>query len=339
MRPLARLVLLAAVLAASAPPADAQLGRFLNRARAAVTGDSPAEAARPVDGSPLAAVDYGDMLDTRFYPQRGEFLFDSPGPEFVLFAPPGEVSGAFVVRDAGGDVIGRQQIGAVGETGSSAIGVLTINAAPRWEGALEDGGAYTYEIVLNRAVLGSIPFTVAVRDNGDPYDPVTSYVLDGPWRTHAYFDYEADRTDYQLFFNAWVSADDMPDHGVTEVSIRTDGQEVAWGHGYSDPTYGWSRVEYELFTPAARDTEFGRHRVNPVRWTIEDVTPGTYEIVVSSEAGPFRTFTIEGASGAFVDHPRSDLAYEPRARFLATRRMKGQNLNTAFRMVWIGPTE
>lgn len=351
MRPLSILVLL---LVLSVPPTDAQVGRLLNRARAAVSGgaDDARQAAadqargavdaapRAAAGRPLPAVDFGDLLDTRFFPLRGDFLFDSPGAEFVYFAQTSdEVNGAYVVRRADGEIIGGQRIGQIGITGSNAIQQLNTRGGPEWSARMEDGGAYSLDVVVDGALWGSIPFTVEVRDNGDPYDPQTSYVLDGPWRTHAYFEHETDRPDYLMHFNAWVGTDDAPSNVPTEVSIRKEGREVAFGHGFTNTTYGWHRVEHRLFDVSGRDDRFGRHKTNADSWTIQDVTPGTYEIVLSHEGGEIRRYEIEAGSGAFVEHPRSAIDHEPRHRFLGTRRVTGQNLRDAHTLYWIGPAE
>lgn len=54
---------------------------------------------------PAPAVDFANLLDTRFFPQQGEFLYATP-KAFLIFPPAGldpyDVDGAYLVRDAEG---------------------------------------------------------------------------------------------------------------------------------------------------------------------------------------------------------------------------------------------
>ena len=292
---------------------------------------------------PAPATDYGRLMQTRFFPQTGDVQFNSPVRSNVLFPPPiadpYSVAGAFVVRDAEGEIVGGQRIGQVTPTGSSAIVTAQTYGAPEWSGALRGGGRYTLDMVFENRLIGRVPFTVTSVASGDPFDPGETLVLEGPWRTHAYFRHETDRPDYIMYLDAWVGPDEMASNKQTEVSIRRGGQEVAWGYGFTNMTYGWGLVEYRLYDAGTRDTRAGyaRQTTNATSWTLSDVTPGPYEIVFSSEAGAFRTMTAEGGDGAFVHHARSALDYEPREYFLTPRRMVGQNLTTDATLYWIAP--
>lgn len=349
------LALIVTFLIVSAPSADAQLRGLINRARAAVSGgaEQAQEAAsravdRPparADGAPATAIDYASLLDMRFYPQRGTFGL---GDAFLLFPAPGllerdEIQSRYYIREASGREVVRHTVRTVEPTGSAAIARLSprSGAVDDFSNALEDGKSYTMDIEVYGDLVGSMPFSVTQTSNGDPYDPVTTMVLEGPWRTHAYFSHETDHPDRMMHLHAWVGVGEMESNKQTEVSIRRDGQEVAFGTGFSNMTYGWGHVEYDLYTADSRDRRgrYARYQAGDSRlWTIGDVTPGTYEIVFSSEeGGPFRTMTIEGGDGAFVPHPRSALDYEPRARFLTSRRMSGQNLDRNNALYWIAP--
>ncbi len=293
----------------------------------------------PAQAQPAPAVDYARFLDMRFLPQRGQFMFGSPTSDFLLFPPadldPYEVDGAYIVRDDEGNVLGRQALGTMQQTASAAFLKVGTRSGPTWSGTLQDGGSYALDLVLEGEAVGSILFTVSVSDSGDPFDPKTIFSVDGPWRTHAYFQHEAERPDYIMHFNAWVAADDMATNSPSEVSIRRDGQEVAWGAAFVDLRHGWGRAEYRLFTPESRHDTFGRHKANPASFTIQDVTPGTYEIILSSADGAFRTFTVEAGQGTFPAHARSDVNYTPRADFLTPRRMGGSNLNKPLSVYWV----
>ncbi|WP_412068002.1 hypothetical protein [Rubrivirga sp. IMCC43871] len=347
---LASLALLVALLLASAPTADAQLRGLANRARAAISDAVPTPTA-----TLNARVDYARLLSTRFYPARGTFYFNSSsatgggprGDDQIIF-PPSSISaydeiGHYVVRRQGGGTVARQTITHGGFAGSDAFIVVNTSGGPEWRGALEDGGSYSFDIELRGEVIGTVPFSARVIQSGDPFDPAPTMVLDGPWRTHAYFEHETERPEYLMHFHAWVGPDEV--EGVTansEISIRRGGQEVAWGHGFINTTHGWGPIEYDLFDAGTRDTRhgFGRAVVNAARWEIGDVMPGDYEIVFSTEAGPFRTMHIEGADGAFVPHPRSAMGHQPRSTYLSPRRMAGRNSSyDPMSVYWIAPAE
>ena len=280
----------------------------------------------------------------RFFPQVGELAL---GDAFLLFPAPGlverdEIQGYFWIREASGDPITRLRISRAEPTGAAAIAVLKARAGvvDDFENAVEAGKSYTLDVELYGDLVGSMPFSVTESSNGDPYNPVTTMTLEGPWRTHAYFSHEVAHPDRMMHLHAWLGVGEMESNKQTEVSIRRDGREVAFGMGFSNMTYGWGHVDYDLYTADSRDRRgrFARNQAGDSRlWTIGDVTPGTYEVVLSSEEGPFRTMTIEGGSGAFVPHPRSALDYEPRAHFLGTRRVSGQNLDRQSQLYWIAP--
>ena len=332
---------------ASAPPADAQLRGLLNLARDAVSGASDTARGavdappRPAEGVPAPAVDFVSLLDTRFYPQRGTFASSDP---FLLFPPSGlvgsdDVRGQFLIRDTSGRVVVRTTIGQVERTGAAAIARLRARAGVPTDvnQPVEPGKSYTFDVELFGDVVGTLPFTVGQSSNGDPYDPVTTLALEGPWRTHAYFEHEAEKPEYRMHFHAWIAPDEMTSREMGEVSIRRDGREVAWGSKNAQLAHGWGHTDFLLLTPESRRDQFGRASATTRLWTIQDVTPGEYEIVLSTEAGPFRTFTIQGGDGAFVPHPRSAVDYTPRKHFLGTRRMSDQNLSTPHQLYWIAP--
>ncbi|WP_412063568.1 hypothetical protein [Rubrivirga sp. IMCC45206] len=348
------LAFLATLAVGSAPTADAQLGRLLNRATETVSnaGDRATEAAadRPparADGAPAPAIDYASLLATRFFPAQGTFDL---GDVFLVFPPSPEGDRAlFLVRDAAGEVVSRQALAWTPSSTGDAFVLLQSRGIGDRERPVQ-AGRHTLDVEVTGDLVGSVPFTVTESSNGDPFNPVTTLTLDGPWRTHAYFSHETDRPDYILEFKTWIRPDEMlPADGVdyepVEVSIRRDGREIAWGFDtvYATNYAEWHAVSFQLFTPDSRDQRSGRFADRGPRvtnWTIQDVTPGPYEVVISTEDGTaLRTFTIEGGRGAFVPHARSAIDYEPRAHFLTTRRMGGNRNRTLRTLHWIAPVE
>jgi len=293
-----------------------------------------------VQAQPAPAMDYARLLDTRFFPNQGTFMFGVPKSDFLLFPSAGldpyNVTGAYLIRDAEENIVGGHRWGTLTPTASAAFMSVGTSGAPEWSGPLQDGQSYTLDVGFEGAVIATIPFSVTVEEGGDPFDPKTIWTIDGPWRTHAYFEHEAERPDYIMNFHAWVGADEVESNTPTEVSIRRDGEEVAFGYTHSNTTFGWGHGEYRLYKAEGRDPagRFARHKTNAYFWTIQDVTPGTYEVVLSSESGSFRTMTVEGGQGAFVAHPNSDVNAD-RSVFLTPRRMGGSNLSKALSVYWV----
>ena len=284
------------------------------------------------------ALDYSRFLGARFHPPSGQFLFGQPQYDLLIFPPsdldPSSAGAAYEIRNANGALVAQHEVRTMNGTRSDAFRSLQPYSAARWDGALEDGQSYTLRFVLNGQVISSIPFSIAIVEGDDPFNPQTTWTLDGPWRTHAFFRHETARPDYQLFFHAWIGPDEVSVGGFVEVSVRRDGEEVAWASTYVDPDGGWQKVDYQLLTSDSREDERGI-RPNATNWTVEDASPGTYEIVFSSEEQPgFRTMTIEAESGAFVAHPRSDMSTE-RTSFLTPRTLWYDDSQTPTSLYWV----
>ena len=287
-----------------------------------------------VHAQPAPALDYSRLLNTRFYPTNGQFLFGNPKKDLVIFPPsdlnPSSVEAAYELRGASGELVAEHTVRTMNRTRSDAFLSANTYSAARWTGALEDGQSYTLSLVLNGEALSSLPFSVTVSEGSDPFDPKTIWTIDGPWRTHAYFEHETARPDYQLFLHAWIAPEEVTATGPVEVSIRRAGEEVAWASTVVAPDGGWQNVNYRLQVSASREDQ----RIRQVNWTMADVTPGSYEIVFLSEGQAFRTMTIEAEGGAFVANPRSDMAAE-RSTFLTPRSLRADDSQTPMSLYWI----
>lgn len=284
------------------------------------------------------ALDYSRFLGARFHAPSGQFLFGQPKYDLLIFPPSdldqSSTEAAYEIRDADGGLVAQHEVRTFNGTRSDAFRSLQPYSAARWDGALENGQSYTLSFVLNGEAVSSIPFSIAVVEGDDPFNPTTTWKMDGPWQTHAFFRHETARTDYQLFFHAWVGPDEVAVGGFVEVSIRRDGEEVAWASTYVAPDGGWQQVDYHLLTSDSREDE-GGIRPNAKNWTMVDATPGVYEIVFSSEErAAFRTMAIEAQAGAFVTHPRSDTSTD-RASFLTPRSLWYDDSQTPMSLYWV----
>lgn len=282
-------------------------------------------------------MDYSRLLNTRFYPGDGQFRFSNPNNDLVIFPPsdldPRSADSAYEIRHVGGDLVAEHTVRTMDRTRSEAFLRVNTFSAAQWYGVLEDGESYTLSLVRNGEAFASLPFRVAVSDGGDPFDPKTIWTIDGLWRTHAYFEHETVRPDYQLYFNAWVAPDEVTVAAPVEVFIRRDGEDVAWGTTFVGPDGGWQKVRYQLLTPDSRG-EDGRRLSRVTNWTVADVTPGTYEIVFMTGGQVVRSMTIEGAEGAFIPSPRSDMSAD-RATFLTPRSLLPDDSQTPVSLYWV----
>ena len=181
------LVLLAALAVGIAPTAAAQVGPLLAQAPEADGRRAP-DAARPADASArraalAPAVDFAALLDTRFYRDRGTFdLGEIP----LLFPPPGlaqreAIDAGWRLCTASGEVTGRQTLARATETLAAAIVVLQTQAGVPGDdqAPLEPGGRYSLDVEVVGELAGSVPFTAAMAESGDPHRPSTAWVLEG----------------------------------------------------------------------------------------------------------------------------------------------------------------
>ena len=292
----------------------------------------------PLAAQPAPAFDLGVLLDTHFWPQNSSFSLASPADDFLLFPPTGfaeeQVEGHYRLRAADGREVESVGLWYKGRTDTPAV----VEVFSRGQSLVVPGaGSYVLEAEVDGATVASIPFTATVEGTGDPFAPTPSTRLEGPWRTHGYFIHRLDQPEGVMEFHTWIRRDEPAGQQTSEVSIRRDGREIAWGRGSANGSnQAWLRVEYHLYLPEGRD-RFGVVGARAPNWTVQDVTPGTYEIVLSTQDGPFRTMTVEGGAGAFVPHARSAVDYEPRAQYLTPRRMTGQSLHQPAQLYWVGP--
>ncbi|MEL6614486.1 MAG: hypothetical protein AAFQ43_02040 [Bacteroidota bacterium] len=343
-----RFLALAALLVASTPEADAQLGGVLNRARAAVTGggsgaDVDAPSPATVDGTPTPVLDYARFLNMRYWPERGMFYLGG-GDDHLIF-PPADLdgyaddNGRYVIRTAEGREVASQNLGTILDTRSAAFKTLGTSGAPRGVESLEDGD-YVLDLEFQGRVASRIPFSISAEASGDPFDPKTIHRRSGPWSELAYFEHETDRTDYHLTFNAWVHASEIgDDNGRVRFVLKRDGSPIASSRANVDPfvqTNGdWGFASTHLVTYASREA------TNSTFFTIADVTPGAYTMEVQNrDTGEvIRAFDVEGASGALVPHDRSAMDYEPRHAYLTPRTIHGSSLNRMHTTYWVDVAE
>ncbi len=262
-------LLLIALLLATAPTADAQLGGLLNRAKRAISGDSSTETApeqtpeaAPVsqnasppgssaasraslpDGSTAPVLDMFDLL-TMTYNARNGLIKPH---ELTLVFPIGEhdsrnAVGEYILRDVSGAVVFRR---ALRETTSLTPTFRTLQSTELAFGPLA-AGTYTTEVTYKDLVVGRFPFTVEERNVGDAYSPRMLRIRDGAWRTLGLFEHPTDRRTQALLFSCWLHPDDVgPERTNIRFELTRDGEFVADSKMVLGSLNGWTLAQHEL---------------------------------------------------------------------------------------------
>lgn len=332
---------------ASAPSADAQIGRLLNRAREAVSGtaedasaaaqqaqtavtnrtpspDDPSPAT--LNGRPAPVMDYLSMMTTGYEWTDGGYWYD--GDHYLLFYPGADADAHWTVTDGDGRTLFTE------ESRFSRTGDATFNniRAPRFMGLNNSGfrsgdGEFALNMIVDGQLVGHIPYTVQVVQGGDVYSPRTEYrIVDGPWERLAAFTYWLRQPEESLGFHGWVTGAELGDDTKVRVTLYHEGAPVAACHVRDCPrpavdANAWASVKTTLVRYAARDAS---NLTVEDRFAIEDVRPGAYEVRVTGfDSGTLiRRYTLRGAAGAFEEHPRSAQSYEPRYDHLSPRTRK-----------------
>jgi|GEM_PF-5091329 len=332
-----RLAILALTLLLAAP-ANAQIGRLIDRARqtatdavraaptqatgaARTTAAGAAEratagvvlAGTPIEQPHAPAANWLTMLGSRFYEQRGEIGFDRVA---MLFPRSTEPQGTFEVRRADGTLVGSQAIGTATLSSDRVFADLGTRSRPTYSGPTTDG-AYTYDLVVDGQLIGRIPFTVRTLAPADAFSGGTRYRrVDGPWRTLGYLAHQVDpdrRPD--LIATVWLSPAELGGRTTRVVAeLRRGGTLVATSRETDVfPTEDWSPRDLNLIKPTS--TASATHT-----FTLRDMEAGAYTLTVRAVGGAaLRTFPLTGLAGGIAPHPRSALDHQPRHDFLTPR--------------------
>jgi len=357
MRRLAIALLLCAL---AAPPADAQLGRLIDRAREAVERppEPPPPPGRPVapptapagpadvasepprdcpPGQPLPGADMTRLLEGVWqYPLVGQIAVQDV--QFVLFpCASGDVQGRIVLRDGSGAL--REEWPITDSHPMPKMQVLEyLEVTGRAQMDPLEPGEYALVMEIGGHVAGRVPLSVREWESGDPFNPDPVFAFDGPWRTLAYFSVRADEmggvSDEPAEFTFWI---DPYDAGGGDAQIRVElvrhGEVVgceAKGAGDGPQAYPGRFV--------IRTTRFRKRAdceddtPNLPWWRADGWAPGTVvRVVAEADGRVLQTYPVlVGEDGRLAAHPRSALDYEPRADFLTPRTMTGSGGSISF---------
>ncbi|MGB3542784.1 hypothetical protein [Rubrivirga sp.] len=289
------------------------------------------------------AADFASVLQATYSSRHGAYQYGRLGSgglegniDVDLWLPNGAAGlepGTLAVLYPDGSPHAYAAMTTLNTTDLSSVFVLSGDDVT-WTTTFEDGLEYRFVLTMGDDLYVDFPFTASVSGSDDPYttsDDKTWALETGPWFTHSMFQQREGQVGY-LQYLMWVR-DGSQDH---EVSIRRDGQEIAWSFDDGDhPMRTFDRI----YTAASRhsDGTFGKPTTDRERWSLEDVTPGTYQVVVTNADGDVvQEQTIEGGDGTFIPHTRSALDYQPRSRFLMPIQAGSSGQLNLF---WLAPDE
>lgn len=257
------------------------------------------------------AIEYSSLLNMRFYEDSGSFMAD----KLQMVFPPAEAKAiSFVILDEENRIIkkvdlkiekwdefktfdGLQPVGP---------GVVT----------LEEPGSYTLAFLVDGQLITSKPFTLKVKESGDPYNPTKTFYREGYWPNVGYLSVPTEEPEAPLMFTWWTSLREVPGgekRAKCTVHLMQNGKEIAASPSaviISSNT--WDSFTRRLVQPR----EAGGKNLMLSMLTGND---GDYSIVVRMNGKPVKSYAVKVRSGAIQPLPFNSLDYEPHNSFISPR--------------------
>jgi hypothetical protein len=281
-----------------------------------------AVAAIPAQPSPMVVFD--SFLDTRFF-LTGASPRLKDGGIMLAFAPADPVQA--IVRIRRGDAVVRELPARI----TSRVGTMALLTYRVTNADLgPEEGERTLELEVNGKVAGAMTFTVRKVSSGDAFDPTATWVLDGPWRTHAYIAHNPEGTgaDAGMRMHLWASKHDLPGGKPAPIVLRgrVGGRTLFTTH----PTHV-SAPDFQFYDiPLSIDGT--NATLNAARMAGVN---GTLTIDVLQGQTVLRTFTIPVTNGSFAEHPLSALDTKEPLRFLSPRVMTINGVISRWQRFWM----
>jgi hypothetical protein len=261
------------------------------------------------------AIEYASLLDPRFYEQSGGFLVENlqlvfpPQPdqkmEFVITRSTGEAAATVPLR--------KESLGDVGKF--PAFAQLQPNGVPG-NVKVRQPGDFVMSVKANGQALTTLPFTLRAEGGDDPFNPQKTFVLEGPWRTLAYFFAPVDAPDAPLSFKWWMCARELPagmKQSLCSVHLMRGSQEVAASRTKFDISdrmnRTWLSFRCELYLPTG-----GKHLTLPML-TAQD---GDYTLAIKTKDNKIvKSCAVAVKGGKLQRLARCDLNFQPHTNFIS----------------------
>lgn len=201
-----------------------------------------------------------------------------------------------------------------------------MSRTPGAVGLGSSDGPRSFEVMVDGKLAGKFDFTLTKTSNGDPLDPKTTWVLNGPWKDSAYITHKPDdgyRQDAMLVF--WVGLNELKPGDQTIVATLKKGSTiVATGDKRRPNGPGYSRFEQPFIKPDK----------NAI--SVKDLAgmSGLHTIEVTQGSTVLRKWTFNIANGGIAPHPLSDHLKAKPTEWLSPRYLSGNGLSP-FTMHWL----
>lgn len=170
-------------------------------------------------------VDPTSFLNTRLY-NDGSLLLEHVD---VVFAPESPGSPSIRIETSKGAELARYPLAGEYRMRDKAFGRLPVQGFARWQAP--DSGDYRIVVNLGGADVTQFPFSIALNTSGDPFNPATTALFDGPWRELGYLVTREQSGNTFFDLVAWVGAIDLPEgqsKGQSIARLMRGGKEI--GH-------------------------------------------------------------------------------------------------------------
>jgi hypothetical protein len=350
-----RTLVLALLAALVASPADAQLGRILDRAKqrvedavsdrapdpppaeseaATATPTAPESSAAPVSSSDSEAAPVArtgpapgaDAYDLIYHalPHVGNGRANGNGPFALVF--PVEATYEIAVLDAAGAIVSSDDWDIRPNQDLPMFAHLSVPFLSTYEPV---PGSYQIAIRLNGETIAAVPYTLTSTQNDDPFNPTTSWHTDGPWTRYGVLRATTGDPDGWVELTCWIHVDELAgDAGEVRPVVYRGSERISaheGGPSLRKSFGGWYGVKTSLD---------GDYEGRPGRLLRDALVDGDYRIEVGEEGQPpLRVFHFSVAGGQFVPHERSAIDYEPRADFLTPRSVRERTTRGLYEMV------
>lgn len=183
--------------------------------------------------------------------------------------------------------------------------VLQSGASP-YGYEIEQPGAYDLVYKIDGDAFWRFPFQVTAQTSGDPYNPGTTYRLEGPWRDHAYVLYAPDdrgRWDFKF----WLHPDDYDASGNGYVTVTPTGgaSPVLFGGSPTQPmgainSANWARKEFRLKRPVQRTSDGRWFTGRDYQHDAAPLADGAYTLTLHLSDEPVRRYPFTVRDGEIV---------------------------------------
>lgn len=260
------------------------------------------------------AVEYQSLMNLRFYEADGGFLVEHLE---IVFPPQGMKKAAFVITKASGEEVARVPLRFEAIEKFPAFGLLEPDGVPGVV-RIKQSGDFVMSVLLDGQTITSLPFSLKEQKSGDPFQPGSKFLREGPQKGLAHISSLTDEPSAPVYVNWWMSTRELPAAGAERARVTAhvlvNGQEIAASRSPMILTQeDWQFFQFhQLSMPTLPQN----------KWlTLADMTKkdGVLSLVIKADGKPLKTYKTRVAGGQIQRLPENSLDREPRASFISPR--------------------